>query len=195
MATPLWPHLTLRPRDITRQYLARTTSGTVSASGFTQRVASPAGSWRIDYDGIVISSVPELRTWDSLEVGLDGGAVAIYVPLIAEGQGTVDGVLVGAHAAGSTTMVIRRVGDVITAGYHVTVGDGRLHRVVSCTVSVNDYTCDVRPPLRADYPDAQNVEIDTPTCKCRLASDDAMRLTVTPGRIAIGSVRFLEDPN
>lgn len=192
--TVFWPHTILRPRDITRQYLARTTAGTVAASGFTQRVASPAGAWRIDYDGIVIGTAVELRAWDAFEAGLDGGAVAVYVPLIGEGQGTVDGALVGAHSQGSTTMVIRRIGDIIGTGYHVTVGDGRLHRVISVTVSVNDYTCAIRPPLRADYPDAEVVEIDTPFCKCRLASDDVMRLTVTPGRIAVGSAKFLEDP-
>jgi hypothetical protein len=193
--TDFWPHLILRPRDITRQYLARTTVGTVAASGFTQRVASPAGAWRIDYDGIVISTASELRHWDTFEAALDGGAVAIYVPLIAEGQGTVDGALVGAHSQGSTTMVIRRIGDIIGTGYHVTVGNGRLHRVISVTALVNDYTCVVRPPLRADYPGATVVEIEMPICKCRLASDDAMRLTVTPGRLAVGSVKFLEDPN
>jgi hypothetical protein len=194
--TDFWPHLVLRPGEISCQYLARTTAGTVAASGFTQRIASPAGAWRIQYRRIVIKDITEVRAWRAVEAGLDGGAVAIYVPLIGEEQGTIDGVLVGAHAQGDTVAVIRRVGDIMADGYHFAVGDGRLHRVVDVTgVSTDDYTCTIRPPLRADYADATTVEIGTPICKCRLASDDAMALTVTPGGMAVADVTFLEDPN
>lgn len=194
--TDFWPHLVLRPGEITCQYLARTTAGTVAASGFTQRIASPAGAWRIRYGRIVIADITEVRAWRAIEAGLDGGAVSIYVPLVGEEQGPVDGVLVGAHAEGDTVAVIRRVDALMQAGYHFAVGDGRLHRVVSVTsVSFDDYTCVIRPPLRADYPDATVVEIEMPICKCRLASDDAMALTVTPGGMAVGEVVFAEDPN
>lgn len=194
--TDFWPHAALRPSDTTCQYLARTTAGTVSTSGFTQRVASPANAWAISYGRVVLKDMPEIRTWRAVEAGLDGGAVAIYVPLVGLEQGTINGTLVGAHAAGVTSAVIRRVGAAITGGYHFAVGDGRLHLVVSVSgVSTDDYTCVIRPPLRAAYPDTTAVEFERPVCKCRLASDDAMQLTVTPGGMAIGRVRFVEDPN
>jgi hypothetical protein len=193
--TDFWPFTALRPGEITCQYLARTTAGTVSSSGFTQRIASPAGTWRIRYGRIVVKNIAEVRVWRSIEAGLDGGAVAIYVPLVGEDQGVTDGILVGAHTAGATVAVIRRV-ELIDNGYHFTVGDGRLHIVVDVTsITVNDYTCTIRPPLRADYADAAPVGIAIPNCKCRLASDDAMSLTVTPGNMAVGEIVFTEDPN
>lgn len=195
--TEFWPHLVLKPANITRQLAARSTAGTVATSGFTQAVAVPAAAWRIRYERIVIDTAAQLRAWDRLEGLLEGRANAIYVPLVGEDQGTVDGALVGAHAAQSTSVVIARVGEAILAGYHFSIGDGRLHRVIDVTGPVgNNYTCEIRPWLRDSYSDAAAVELTMPACKCRLLDDDQMRLSVTPGRLAIAdAIEWIEDPN
>jgi hypothetical protein len=191
--TDSWPHTVLRPRDVIRRLRARTTTGTTSASGFTQRVSSNAHIWVVEYSGILITTEDELATWDAVEVSLDGAANPIYVPLVGDTDGATPGSLVGATAAGDTLVTIRRVGDTVKQGRHFSVGEARLHRVYGIEASGDDYLCHIRPPLRDAYPDAVAVNFEQPYCKCRLASDDEMSLTITPGRYATGAVKFLED--
>ncbi|HYJ44082.1 MAG TPA: hypothetical protein VEW06_06460 [Xanthobacteraceae bacterium] len=194
--TDSWPHTVLRPRDVIRRLRARTTAGTTSASGFTQRVSTNAHIWVIEYDGILISTEHELASWDAVEASLDGAANPIYVPLVGDTDGATPGSLVGATAAGQTIVTVRRVGDTVKNGRHFSVGEARLHRIWWIESSAgDDYLCHIRPPLRDAYPDAVALNFLQPYCKCRLASDDEMSLTITPGRFATGAVKFLEDPS
>lgn len=193
--TRAWPDTILKPAKITRHLQARTTAGTVSASGFTQRVAVPASAWVITYEGIVVATATQLLWWDLLPAESDGGANPILVPLIGEWQ--VAGVTAGtiaAASAGATTVVITRVGAGVLAGYHFSVGE-RLYRVIEQTsVASNDYTVKIRPPLREAVTGGAAVQFEKPVCRCRLASDDEMMAAIDPARLLIGNVKFLEDP-
>lgn len=193
--TEIWPATLLRPRQITRQLLARTTSGTVAVSGFTQRVSVPASAWSITYEGIVVGTAAQLRAWDALEAALDGGAGSVLVPLIGEvGPGAATGIVLGAAAVGATLLTIRVTPGPLLAGHHFTTGP-RLYRVVEVlSVVGDDYGISIRPPLRDAIADLDGVEFDAPSAKCRLASDDAMTLSLDPARHGVGAVRFVEDP-
>ena len=197
MADPfMWPWYNLKPRDIVRRLRARTTAGTTSANGFTQRVSLPLQSWVIEYHGILIHTDEQLREWDSVEAALDGGANPVYVPLIGDDYGPPTGTLAFPQSAGSVFATMIRVGQPILSGYHIGFGDGRLHRVFAVTPVGGDvYDAYLRPPLRADYPAGTEINFQTPYCKCRLATDDEMNITITPGRYAVGEVTFTEDPN
>lgn len=190
-----WPDDYLRPAKITRHLAPRTTAGTVSASGFTQRVSVPAHAWTISYDGIVIRDSADLRAWDSLAGLLDGGAVPILVPLLGEDTGGPDeGIIIDSVSAGATRISIGRSVPVWN-GYHCQIAE-HLYRVVS-TYSVVGQTYDVqiRPPLRQNFAFGAQVFFFKPACKCRLATDDEMVLELDSARIGVGKVRFVEDPS
>lgn len=194
--TRAWPDTILKPRNITAHYAARTTAGTVSASGFTQRVAVPAGAWVITYEGIVVATAEQRLWWRLLPAEADGGANPILVPLIGEWQeaGVTAGAVATDFDAGDTTIIITRVGAAILAGYHFSIGE-RLYRVIEQTsVAGNNYTVKIRPPLREDVTAAAVVEFEKPVCRCRLASDDEMKLAFDPARMGVGAVSFVEDP-
>lgn len=192
--TDTWPIDILSPRQITRHVAPRTTAGTVAVSGFTQRVSVPAHAWIIEYAGITVGTAAQLREWDRVAAALDGGAESLFVPLVGEEQDATQGVIDGNWAAGATTINMRRA-VVILAGYHFSIG-GRLYRVAR-VVSITDdnHTLEIRPPLRDALFHDQQASFAVLLCKCRLATDDEMRLTLDPARIGVGNIRWFEDPN
>lgn len=190
-----WPSANLRPAKVTRTVAPRTTAGTVSASGFTQRVSVPVHAWKITFDGILIGSTADLRAWDALAGALDGGANPILVPLIGDGN-PPDGWAVSNAAIGATSIVITRTQPIL-AGMHFSHSLGGLYRVISVdAVAGSDYTLTIRPPIRhGDFGIGDTANFTTPQCKCRLATDDEMILEIDPARIGTGKVNFVEDPN
>lgn len=193
--TIAWPSAVLKPSKITRHLAPRTTAGTTAASGFTQRVSVPAHAWVIEYDGIVVAGNEAIRTWDYIAAQLDGGSVPILVPLISEyNGGNIEGIVNATASAGSTSVVIYRPIE-ISAGYHFSIGE-YLYRVASITsVSAPNYTLSIRPSLRQDVSSGVAASFISPICKCRLATDDEMRLDLDSARIGIGKVKFFEDVN
>lgn len=194
--TEPWPISYLRPRNVTRHLLPRTTAGTVSTSGFTQRVSVPAHAWVITYEGILVATPEQIRVWDAYEVYLEGGSVPILVPLIGEGNyGADTGYTSGAYARGATVMTVGRSYGPIIAGYHFSINE-RLYRCFGTTdMGGGYYNFSFRPPLRDDVPNAYPVWFAALQVKCRLATDDEMTLKLEPGRIGTANVRFFEDPN
>ena len=195
--TEPWPISYLRPRNVTRHLAPRTTAGTVSASGFTQRVSVPAHAWIITYEGILVASEEQIRVWDAYEAFLEGGSVPILVPLVNEVGivGTVNGTTVGASAAGAALLTVNRVGAAVVAGMHFSIGE-RLYRAFGTSPAGSDnYTMSIRPPLREAVAAGAAVLFSTLHCKCRLATDDEMMLKLEAGRMGTGNVRFFEDPN
>jgi hypothetical protein len=192
--TLLWPVSALRPAKVVRHLAPRTTAGTVSASGFTQRVSVPAHAWTIQYEGIAITNDHDLRTWDWVSGLLDGGATPVLVPLIGEYSGGEDNGQVAANAnAGATVITINRT-SAILAGYHFQLGE-HLYRVASLgTVAGADYQVQIRPALRQDIALGWFAVFLNPACKCRLATDDEMLLELDAMRYGVGKVRFVEDP-
>lgn len=194
MTTRAWPDTILKPAKITAHLAARTTAGTVSASGFTQRVAVPASAWVITYEGIVVASDEQWLWWNFLPAESDGGANPILVPLIGEVAGATAGTAAAA-SAGDTEIVITRVGVPVLAGHRFSIGE-RLYVVWQIAGTAGDaYTCKIRPPLREDVAGAAAVEFAKPQCRCRLADDDQMALARDSAGIGVAAVRFVEDPN
>lgn len=194
--TQAWPIDYLRPRNVTRHLAPRTTAGTVAASGFTQRVAVPASSWTIIYEGILVATEEQIRVWDAFEAYLEGGSVPILVPLVGDAHyGADTGSVSGAYPAGTAQMTVARSFGPLLAGHHFSINE-RLYRAYGVTdLGGGYYNTSLSPPLRDDVPDLWPVYFAALQCRCRLASDDEMMLKLEPGRMGTGNVRFVEDPN
>jgi hypothetical protein len=195
--TEPWPIGYLRPRNVTRHLAPRTTAGTVSASGFTQRVSVPAHCWYITYENILVATPEQIRVWDAYEAFLEGGAVPILVPLIGDASyGSDTGYAsAGPYAKGAAVMTVGRADGPILAGHHFSINE-RLYRTFGVTdLGGGYYNFSFRPPLRDDVPNGWAVWFAALQVKCRLMTDDEMTLKLEPGRMGTASVRFVEDPN
>lgn len=194
--TEPWPIDYLRPAGITRHLGPRTTAGTVSTSGFTQRITVPIHNWQITYHDILVGTPEQLRVWDAYEAYIEGGATPILVPLIGDTTtGTPDGTSVGAYPVGATVMTVQRIGAPIVAGMHFGIQE-RLYRCFGTTALGSDqYSFSFRPPLRLGHPDGWPIWFNSMSCKCRLASDDEMTLRINQAKQGVATVRFVEDPN
>jgi hypothetical protein len=219
--TVSWPIATLRPRQLTSHIAARTTAGTTSASGFTQRVASPAQGWIIKYEGIVLSTAAQHRAWRALAGALDGGANPLLVYIVEQdrlllaspfdddtmfGDGTgwdevvaSTGTTVGSASAGDTTVTIHldQIDPPILPGHYFSIiGPARLYLITAVIDDTGgDFEVTIRPPLRDDLPGGTTVDFRNLVCKCRLASDNEMMLSLDPAGIGTGNVSFIEDPS
>lgn len=109
----------------------------------------------------------------------------------------IDVQLSGAVVAGATTasITINVAGDV-QPGQHFSLGE-RLYRLkgVTDTTSGSVRTADIKfwPPAREAASAGDNLEFDDPVCRMRLATDDAMDLSLEMRRFATPTVQFLED--
>ncbi len=196
MTAEFWPIAYLRPRSITRHIAPRTTAGTVSTAGFTQRVSVPIHSWLITYHDILVGTAEQLRVWDAYEAYLDGGSRPILVQLIGDATtSTPDGTAVGASVVGATTMTVQRIGAAIVPGAHFSIQE-RLYRLFGVTALGSDqYSFSFVPPLRDAHADAWPIWFNSLHCRCRLATDDEMTLQIDPARMGTATVRFVEDPS
>lgn len=194
--TEPWPIAYLRPRNVIRHLAPRTAAGTVATSGFTQRVSIPAQSWMIVYENILVATAEQIRVWDAYEVYLEGGSVPILVPLVGDASdGAATGSTWGAYPRGAAVMTAYRAVGEIVAGHHFSINE-RLYRCFGTTnLSGGYYSFSFRPPLREDVPENWPLYFAALQCKCRLATDDEMTLTLEPGRIGSATIRFVEDPN
>jgi len=194
MTTQPWPIDYLKPRSATYHLAPRTTAGTVSTSGFTQRVSVPIHAWLITYEDILVYSEEQIRVWDAYEAYLDGGATPILVPLVGYALGA-NALAVGSFPVGATVMTVYRPDAPVISGNHFTVGE-RLYRSFGTTdLGGHNYSFSFRPPLRDAIPSGLAISFDMLHVRCRLASDDEMTLKQTPGRYGTATVRFVEDPN
>lgn len=195
MATQPWPLAYCRPATVRRHIAPRTTAGTVSASGFTQRNSVPAHAWVIEFDGIVLKDANDRYYWDQFEAYLDGGAVPVLVPLVSDYRPSLlDGQVSEGASAGETVITINSF-FAIPVGQHFSIGE-RLYRVSSVgSPAGDDYPVTIRPPLREDILLGDPVVFSLPVCRCRLASDDEMALEIDVIGIGRGKVKFVEDPN
>jgi len=196
MTAERWPIAYLRPARIMRHIAPRTTAGTVSTAGFTQRISVPIHSWQITYENILVGTAEQLRVWDAYEAYLDGGSTPILVPLIGDATtSTPDGTSVGAYTVGATVMTVQRVGAPIVAGQHFSIQE-RLYRAFGVTdLGGDQYQFSFRPPLRDGFPTGWPIWFNDLICRCRLATDDEMSLTIDPAKQGVATVHFVEDPN
>jgi len=192
-----WPIDYLKPRAATYHLAPRTTAGTVSTSGFTQRVSVPIHSWLITYENILVWNEEQIRVWDAYESYLDGGATPIRVPLVGYTMppGANPGFATGVSPVGSTTMTVHRDSGLIVAGHHFGTSQERLYRTFGTTdLGGGNFSFSFRPPLRDHVAAGASIWFDNLYVRCRLATDDEMTLKLEPGRMGTATVRFVEDP-
>jgi hypothetical protein len=97
-------------------------------------------------------------------------------------------------AAGATTGVLNRAtGAALEAGMYFSVA-GKLYMIASVTgVAGNLFTVSFRPPARAQITAATAVEMISPTCEMRLASDDTGELALSHlDRYGTATLDFVE---
>lgn len=195
----------------------KTTEGAPTLSGTTQVVASPAGVWRITFEGVPLNTPERIKAWRAIEAQAEGRANPLIVPtydrpaltpdaienwLTTHSDGTPfsDGsryyssgqeIRVGANAVvGAVQLTVNKVqGGLIDAGQHFSI-KGRLYRV---KYLISQATVRIWPPLREAIAEGDLMEFDRPSCKVKLASDGAMNAPLTISRFGVGNVSFNED--
>lgn len=195
----------------------RTIEGAPSLDGASQAIASPAGVWRITYEGVPLNTPERIKAWRAIEAQAEGRTNALIVPTydrptltpkvdletrVPHSDGTPfdDGaeyyssgqeIRVGANAAAwDTQLTVNKIsGGRIDAGQHFSIGE-RLYRV---KYVISQQTIRIWPPLRAAISVGDLMEFAQPVCKVRLASDGAMNAPLTLSRFGVGNVSFIED--
>jgi hypothetical protein len=222
MAALLWPLAVLAPKTPQIDIAPRSLAGPASVSGKAQVVSSDAGIWKASYSGFPVVDEQRVLAWRGISTLLEGRLRPILVPLWrryqpvpagaedaglympvphddgssfgddTEYQGGVIDVRTIADApvrAVSLTVSVNVAGD-IQPGQHFSI-DERLYRVRSFDAGSGALT--FRPPLREAVPAGTRLGFDTPVCRMRLASDDAMDLPLDFDRWGFPSVNFIED--
>ena len=98
---------------------------------------------------------------------------------------------------------LRATSITVTVGYAPTLQPGQLFSVDHAvkgprwyqvrTWDADTNTLTFRPPLREAATSGDRLEFDRPTCRMRLASDDAMAMALRPPVVSLPTVRFVED--
>ncbi len=97
----------------------------------------------------------------------------------------------------ATTLEIQiTAGSALQGGEHFSIQHDelshRLYRIGSVTVADGITTAEIRPPLRAAVDAGTPIEFDAPKCTMRLASPDAMDLSLTRRTYGQADVKFIE---
>lgn len=80
-----WP-TSLKPRDTSTDYIARSVSGGAGFDGTEQVVSRDAGVWRIRLSAIQVRTADQVRAFRALILGLDGRANTVLVPICEAGR-------------------------------------------------------------------------------------------------------------
>lgn len=213
----------LRPRNIAVNLAPRTLGGASSLSGFTQVISPDAGVWRIDFESIAIRNAGHIQTFRVVALRCEGRLNPLLVPvcegrrqpwpvggvlvediphsdkaLFSDQTGyfqpTIQAKLAADLLRGATEAEISIInGSELLPGHFFSIGD-RLYQVRTVEDTEYDiYSITFLPPAREDASLDDPVELQRPVCKCRLMTDDAMRLSLELNRFGSPSVSFIED--
>lgn len=98
-----------------------------------------------------------------------------------------------AASAGASSVVIDLVdGQALEPGHVFGVGEDRAYKIKTVSAVGSVYTCTIAPTLRAAITADTPARFDVPRVKCRLASDDSMRLVRDLGRFGSADIEFIE---
>jgi hypothetical protein len=216
----VWPPL-ITPRSIKFWIDARSQTGGASQTGVEQTRASSGGLWRATLGSIPIMTREKRNIWRALEAQIQGRTNEVIVPVFSLDQPEVDGLtyikgiphsdgsffsngagyaqgvisaaFTSAAALRATQITIAIGGGSIEPGQYFSAPTGRLYRIASIvSTSGNDVTLNVWPPFREAVDAGISANFHWPTCKMKLASDDAMAAEFDLGRFASPSVEFIE---
>lgn len=72
--------------------------------------------------------------------------------------------------------------------------DGRMHEISDLLGwdGGNLWTAEIFPWLRSPYTDGTLLDFDNPSCRMKLAKDDAGLLSVTPSPVSVPTIEFVE---
>lgn len=219
--TIAWPH-TLQPRVSGVHKRARTIAGSASLAGVSQIIASDAGLWVAELSEFPVVTPERIRLWRALEGQINGRANPVVVPICDMdrgprpwGEATIphsdetlfdDGTgyygpayLATANAAAAqratTIQILTSSGnvDMPTAGHFFSMRQ-RLYSITAI-LSTAGYitTAKIFPPLREAISQGDGIDFGRPVCRMRLASDDAMDLTLDNQKRGFPSVMLIED--
>lgn len=85
MTALTWP-ASLKPRDTSADYIARSVSGGPGFDGTETVVSRDAGVWRIRLSAIQIRTASQVRDFRGLVLGLDGRSGTVIVPICEAGR-------------------------------------------------------------------------------------------------------------
>lgn len=217
-----WPR-SLCPVTQTITPVTRSILGPPTLTGSQQAVASGAGAWRVEFDGIPLQTDERIEMWRALEVMIEGRVNPIVVPLNqrlasvpllsgtatsasvthSDGTGFSDGTAYWQSRAASDLVSGAEMGATLVEMSAAMIGTlrpgmmfsliDRVYRIKS--VETDDGVSSVRfwPPLREDVAAGEQAEFRALRCKMRLATDDAMSTPLLLGKVGVASVAFIED--
>jgi hypothetical protein len=216
-----WPE-SLVPQAMAPNPVAMTRGGARSLGGVERVARTDVGFWSIAYRRVPLTGPGKHRLWNALRTSIggraglvvvpvwqldlapwpDGGAGVTTVPhsdgsLHSDGapyvQGSIDITAESAAAIGATSIVLR-INHAEAALYGIRFSyDNALYETGLPTgVSGDLWTVPIFPAVRAAIPAGAQLEVDNPTCLCRLASDRAMDNERDTGRVSFPDVAFVE---
>lgn len=191
------PKCDLTPASINVGVISQTLSPGRSFTSREQLVHPDAGFWRIKYLGIPIRSRADALRWRENESRANGRNNPILVSVY---EAPLSGTQIVAEAAGTVNIgdtaitIIQSAGADIRAGMHFSDGT-RLYRLVTVSdPDVNDVvTARIFPPARAVITATAALDFNDPVCRCRLATDGEMDISLSLLRFGTVDVEFLED--
>lgn len=205
-----WPRTVLVPATVTGPNpIANNTSGGVGFDQSEQIIGNTPGHWEMTYGNIAIYTSAQVLAWRALEAQLQGRLNPIRVP-IYDSQRRVAGVtaasFVGDVLPGAVTATIK-----INAGASALVAGKlfnwgpvgfagqRLFMVSTIDGTATDgsgnsiYDIHFVLPARERMSDGDTVGFDPLQFRCRLKTDDAMKLPLDLLKFASPSLEWRED--
>ncbi len=192
----IWPQCGLVPQAISVNVTTPSVSPGRAFSGAEQLVQAEAGFWTITYENVPVKTKAEDLLWREIESKVNGRAGVICVP-VYEGKLSstpIAATVAGDWDAGAVYIGIEQTaGATLRAGMQGTAGEW-LYRIKAVLGSVGDVTSvKIWPPLREAVADGLTLDFNTPTCRCRLATDQEMDLKLGLLRFGSKTINFVED--
>lgn len=195
-----WPQNILVPQKAKLIVQPFNTVGGVGFTNVQQVIGNTPGRWQLDLSGVRVKTNAQRLEWEKLEIGLQGQANTVGVPIYRWMQGlvpwpTINGILTtsapgyntpviltyaNAQALeGTNTITIRlEQGAAIQAGYYFGI-NYKVYAIKKVTAqgmssgspSYPTYTVTIWPPIRERIEADDQLNFDNPILRCRLADD------------------------
>lgn len=178
--------------------------------------------WQAELSGMWMRTAEHVKVWRALEALLDQGVATMIVPmcearyspsgetnLVSHSDtdlfepdsdyttGAALHTVVGATALRATQIVLDMNGRALVGGEHFTLnhaaGGPRLYRVARVvSVASENYTCKIRPPLRAAVSNGASADFANPRCLMKLSPGEAIGLSLEGNRFGEGAMNLTE---
>lgn len=215
-----FPYSALKPRNVRVDIIGGVISGGLSNSGQQQIVnATGGGLWAVTMDGFTIRTPEQIREWRKIQYGSQSGVVPVNISLCESRTMPAGGAphsdltpfsdgsmyrvfdvtaeTVASAALRATSITAAFDGGAEPVGgelFSIEYADGyhSLHAVTGVVPSGSNYVLSFVTPLRASAAAGISLQFKHPKVTTRLASADAMSMTVNNGRFASPSAVFVE---